>query len=69
MSSTKDPLRDFPGGLVVKTLPASIAGGTGSIPGLETKIPQAMWHGQKVNKSINISENLVLSIKLIKVLH
>ena len=42
MSSTKDPLRDFPGGLVVKTLPASIAGGTGSIPGLETKIPRAV---------------------------
>ena len=69
MSSIKDPARDFPGGLVVKTLSASIAGSTGSIPGPGTKILHAMWHGQKVNKSINIPENLVLSIKLIKVLH
>ena len=38
MSSSKDPLRNFPGGLVVKTLPASIAGGVGSIPGPGTKI-------------------------------
>ena len=32
---------DFPGGPVVKNLPAN-AGGTGSIPGLGTKIPHAM---------------------------
>ena len=31
--------RDFPGGPVVKTLPSS-AGGVGSIPGQEVKIPQ-----------------------------
>ena len=28
-------------------LGASTAGGTGSSPGWGTKIPQAMWHGQK----------------------
>ena len=33
--------RDFPGGPVVKTLPSS-AGGVGSIPGQEVKIPQAL---------------------------
>ena len=29
----------------------TVAGGTGSIPGRGTKIPQAPWHGQ--NKNIN----------------
>ena len=33
-----DQVRDFPGGPVVKNLPAS-AGDTGSSPGLGTKIP------------------------------
>ena len=31
-------------------LGASTAGGTGSILGRGTKIPQAMWHGQKKKK-------------------
>ena len=31
-------------------LSASTAGGAGSIPGLGTKIPHAMWHGQNKNK-------------------
>ena len=31
-------------------LPASIAGGTGLIPGRGTKIPQAVWWGQKKKK-------------------
>ena len=31
-------------------LGASIAGGTGSIPGGRTKIPHAVWHGQKKRK-------------------
>ena len=31
-------------------LHASTAGGTGSIPGCGTKIPHAMWHGQKKKK-------------------
>ena len=30
-------------------LPASTAGGVGPIPGGETKIPHALWHGQKKN--------------------
>ena len=37
---------DFPGGPVVKTLSLQ-SQGTGSIPGQRTKIPHAMWHGQK----------------------
>ena len=36
---------EFPGSSVVKTR-ASTAGGTGLIPGLETKISHARWHGQ-----------------------
>ena len=42
--------RDFPGGPVVKTI-YSTAGGTGSIPGWETKIPHAVcsW---KIEKKI-----------------
>ena len=36
-----DQVRDFPGGPVVKNLPAS-AGDTGSSPGLGTKIPHAV---------------------------
>ena len=41
---------DFP---VVKWLRLypSTAGGTGSIPGLEIKIPHAAWHGQKNNNN------------------
>lgn len=42
-------IRDFPGSPVVKSPPCS-AGGVGSIPGLETKIPHAMWFGQKKEK-------------------
>ena len=34
---------DFPGGLQWVRLRSSIAEGTGSIPGQETKIPQVMW--------------------------
>ena len=36
-----DQVRDFPGGPVVKNLPAN-AGDTGSSPGLGTKIPHAV---------------------------
>ena len=32
-------------------LHASTAGGTGLIPGQGTKIPHALWHGQKQNKT------------------
>ena len=35
-------------------LHASKAGDTGSIPGWETKIPQAMWHAPKINQLINL---------------
>ena len=38
--------RDFPGSPVVKTHP-SIAGGKGSIPGWETKIPHAKKKKEK----------------------
>ena len=37
--------RDFPGGIVVKTLPPN-AGGTGSIPGWGTKVSHASGCGQ-----------------------
>ena len=36
----EDKIRDFPEGPVVKTLPSN-AGGAGSIPGREAKIPHA----------------------------
>ena len=42
-------LWDFPSHPVVKTLLPN-AGGLGSIPGWETKIPHAMGCGQKVEK-------------------
>ena len=39
---------DFSGGPMVKTLCSQCGGaGTGSIPGLGTKIPHAARHGQK----------------------
>ena len=46
---SKDRRRDFPGGPVVKT-PCFQCRGTGSIPGLGTKIPHAMLRGQKKKK-------------------
>ena len=33
----------------------STAGGTGSTPGWETKIPHAMWRGQKNNNNSDIN--------------
>ena len=39
--------RGFLGGPVVNN-PLSNAGDAGSIPGWETKILQAIWHGQKI---------------------
>ena len=44
--------RDFPGGPVVKTR-GSTAGGAGSISGWGTKIPHALWSGQKSEKKQN----------------
>ena len=41
-------MRDFPGGLLVKTSPSD-AGGVGSIPGWGAKIP--MPQGKKQNKT------------------
>ena len=43
---------DIPGGPVVKTLHFT-AGGAGLTPGLRTKIPHAVQHGQKIkNKRV-----------------
>ena len=42
---------DFSGGPVVKT-PPSNAGGAGSIPGEETKIPHATWPKDIKNKRV-----------------
>ena len=40
----------------------SIAWGTGSIPGLGIKIPQATWHSQREKKkSINIVQSASIS--------
>ena len=41
---------EFPGGLVVGTWHFHYHG-QGLIPGQGTKIPQAMWYGQKVKHS------------------
>ena len=41
--------RDFPGGLVVKTV-LPVWGGPGSITGQGTKISYAAQHSQKINK-------------------
>ena len=42
-------LREFPGGLMVRT-PCFQRHGAGSIPGQGTKIPKAAQHGQKKKK-------------------
>ena len=45
-------LRNFPGGLVVKTLPSN-AGGIGSIPGCGAKIRYASWpKNQNIKEAI-----------------
>ena len=59
MDGTEWNLKHLPGtSLVVQWLRlcTSTAWGTGSIPGQGTKIPRAMWHGQKKKKRINLSE-------------
>ena len=43
-------LEEFPGGPVVKTQ-AFTDKGLGLVPGQGTKVPQAAWHGQKINKT------------------
>ena len=51
-NSHKNPMRvGFPGGPVVENLPAN-AGGTGLIPGQDTKIPHVVWCGQKKKKKL-----------------
>ena len=44
--SKKNCLGEFPGGLVVRTRHFPCCG-PASIPAWGTKIPQAVWHGQK----------------------
>ena len=44
--------REFPGGPVVRTQ-CFHCWSQGSVPGPGTKIPQAVWHGQKKGKSKN----------------
>ena len=47
---------DIPGGPVVNTSPSS-AGGEGSIPGQETKIPHALWpQNQNVKQQQNCNK-------------
>ena len=42
---------DFAGGAEVKTQHFHCKG-VGSIPGWATKVPHAMWHGQKIKSTI-----------------
>ena len=46
-NSIKNCHREFPGGPVVRTQCFHCCG-LGSIPGRGTKIPQDVWHGQKI---------------------
>lgn len=48
---------NFHGGPVVKT---SSSGGVGSIPGVGTKIPQAVWCGQKKKKKIDNQQGVTV---------
>ena len=41
---------------------ASNAGGPGSIPGLEIKIPHAAWFNQKINKLNKSNQKLTLTV-------
>ena len=52
--TTMKTKRYFGNSLVIQWLGfhASIAEGTGSIPGQGTKSPQATWHGQNKNQKI-----------------
>jgi len=51
--------RDFPAGPVVNTSPSN-AEGAGSIPGLGTKIPYALWpRNQDINNISNIVTNSI----------
>ena len=57
-------LRDFPGGLVVKTLPSK-GRGVGWSPGQGAKILHAFWP-----KNQSIKQNIVTnSIKTLKMIH
>ena len=48
----KSDLGDYPSGPVFKTVfsRAGVQGWGGSIPSWGTKIPHAVWHGQRINK-------------------
>ena len=63
--SKKSCLGEFPGGLVVRTQHFPCCG-PGSIPGWGTKIPQAVWHGQK--KKIVLKNQQYLLYRSSKVL-
>ena len=65
-SHQKRGSRDFPGGLVVKTLPSNEAG-VGSIPSQGAKTPYASW--PKKRKHENISNVVINSIKTLKMVH
>ena len=58
-------LRDLLGSPVVKNLPSK-AGGTGSILGCETKIPDDSWQKKKKPKVSNRSNIVTDSIKTFK---
>ena len=57
----------FPGGPWLR-LCTSKAGGTGSIPGLGTKIPHASWHGKKIKIAIRTIYNFFKSSKKLSML-
>ena len=64
----RDPLKDdcwdFPGGPVVKKLPSN-AGGVGSNPDWETKIPHAMQSGQKRKNHFTFPDDWLVKFYLI----
>ena len=66
--SIKDPIRDNPGGPVVRSLP-SHAEGAGLIPGQGAKIPRASRpESQNINNRSN-SNIVTESIKTLKMIH
>ena len=46
----------------LELLQVSSAGGVGSIPGWGTKIPHAVWNGQKIKRGAGLSSVLTFSI-------
>ena len=71
INGRKKSIRDFPGSLVIKTLPSK-ARSIGSVPGWGAKIPHASWpKNQKKKKQKTQNRNSIVtnSIKTLKMVH